>query len=65
MCLCCVMYKKRRHRQNRLSVAVDQGTSRETEPVYDTIDPAYDVISDTGLGGEIKLTVTMNDAYNW
>ena len=65
MCLCCVRYKKQRHRQNSISAAVDQRAAIEKEPVYDNIDPAYEVISDTGLGGEIKLAVTVNDAYNW
>ena len=47
-------------------MAVDQGASIDSqkEPVNDTIDSAYDVISDTGLGGEIKLTLIRNDGYN-
>ena len=64
MCICWVRYKKRRHRQNSISVAINKG-GIEKEPVYDTVDPAYEVISDTGLGEEIKLTVIRNDAYNW
>ena len=64
ICLCCVRYKKQRHRQNSISVAVDQGAGidLQKEPVYDTIDPAYDVIRDTGLVGETKFA--MNDAYS-
>ena len=31
------------------------------EPIYDTIDPAYEVIAQQN---ETKLTVSINDAYN-
>ena len=57
----CVMITKQTYQQRRMksTEAVDFGW---TEPVYDTIDPDYEVI--VGAEKEAKLTFSFNDAYN-